>query len=67
MDFQLTDEQKQVINHKLGSHARVLAVAGSGKTTTMVYWADHLINRQGVDPRSIRYFNVQPPGPGPIF
>lgn len=54
MAINLTDEQKDVINHELGSHARVLAVAGSGKTTTMVYWAHHLIARQGVDPRSIR-------------
>ena len=31
----LTDEQQQIINHS-GCHARVSAVAGSGKTTTMV-------------------------------
>ena len=30
----LTEEQKSVVYHPLGKHARVLAVAGSGKTTT---------------------------------
>lgn len=54
MKHDLTDEQKEVINHPLGSHARVLAVAGSGKTTTMVYWTHHLIMNHKVDPKSIR-------------
>lgn len=30
-----TAEQRQVIAHPPGQHARVLAVAGSGKSTTM--------------------------------
>ena len=29
----LTSEQEQVVHHPLGYHARVLAVAGSGKST----------------------------------
>ncbi|MFN7989776.1 MAG: ATP-dependent helicase [Thermoanaerobaculia bacterium] len=33
----LTDEQVAVVRHTPGKHARVLAVAGSGKTTTMVH------------------------------
>ena len=34
--MKLTQEQLQVVHHPLGQHARVLAVAGSGKSTTMV-------------------------------
>ena len=41
--MQLTPEQKAIIHHPLGQHARVLAVAGSGKTTTMVYRVKYLI------------------------
>jgi len=33
----LTPEQEQVVAHPLGQHARVLAVAGSGKSTTMAH------------------------------
>ena len=43
----LTDEQLHIINHS-GRHARVSAVAGSGKTTTMVARVGHLL-QQGVD------------------
>lgn len=46
--MQLTDEQKAVIAHPLGQHARVLAVAGSGKTTTMTYRVKHLIEQHNV-------------------
>jgi len=42
----LTEEQQCIIAHK-GGHARVSAVAGSGKTTTMVQRIGHLL-RQGV-------------------
>jgi hypothetical protein len=31
----LTDEQLAIVRHDLSSHAKVLAVAGSGKTSTM--------------------------------
>lgn len=41
----LTEEQQRIINHA-GGHARVSAVAGSGKTTTMVERIGHLL-RQG--------------------
>ncbi len=49
----LTKEQKQVVLHPLGSHARVLAVAGSGKTTTMVHRIDHLVREQAIPPENI--------------
>jgi DNA helicase-2/ATP-dependent DNA helicase PcrA len=42
----LTDEQLRIINHS-GKHARVSAVAGSGKTTTMVARVGQLL-QQGV-------------------
>lgn len=41
----LTEEQKQVIEHPEGRHARVLAVAGSGKTTTMAHRLKYLIEQ----------------------
>lgn len=43
----LTDEQLRIINHS-GGHARVSAVAGSGKTTTMVARVGQLL-QQGVN------------------
>lgn len=47
-----TDEQMAVILHEEG-HAKVGAVAGSGKTTTMVSRIEQLL-RWGADPRRIR-------------
>jgi len=49
----LTDEQQAVINHPRGRHARVLAVAGSGKTTTMAHRVKFLIQEAQVSPKSI--------------
>ena len=43
MDYTLTSEQQRIIEHPLHRHARVLAVAGSGKTTTMVHRVHHLV------------------------
>ncbi|MBU1567879.1 MAG: ATP-dependent helicase [Proteobacteria bacterium] len=40
----LTKEQQRIISHS-GGHARVSAVAGSGKTTTMVERIGHLLRR----------------------
>lgn len=45
----LTSEQRAVIGHA-GGHARVAAVAGAGKTTTLVRRVIHLLAR-GEDPR----------------
>jgi len=50
---ELTAEQKAIIEHPLGEHARVLAVAGSGKTSTMVERVIDLVTRRGVNPGSI--------------
>jgi DNA helicase-2/ATP-dependent DNA helicase PcrA len=51
-----TNEQLAIIAHPLRQHARVLAVAGSGKTTTIVLRVAHLIKELGVDPRGVRVF-----------
>lgn len=54
MPRELTDEQKAIIAHPLGKHARVLAVAGSGKTSTMVERVYHLVTERNQDPQKIR-------------
>ncbi len=51
---QLTPEQEQVIQHPLGFHARVLAVAGSGKSTTMAHRIRHLVQDCHVRPSTIQ-------------
>ncbi len=45
----LTPEQQQVIHHP-GGHARVVAVAGAGKTTTLTHFIAQRL-AQGVSPR----------------
>lgn len=52
-EFIPTEQQKKVIAHIEG-HARVLAIAGSGKTTTMVYRIKNLIENHNVNPKKIR-------------
>lgn len=57
----LTPEQLEVITHPLGYHARVLAVAGSGKSTTMAYRIKHLIQSYQIRSNAIQVlmFNSQ--------
>ena len=47
----LTDQQKCVVHHR-NEHARVMAVAGSGKTTTLVHRVLFLLS-QGFEPRRV--------------
>jgi DNA helicase-2/ATP-dependent DNA helicase PcrA len=49
----LTSEQQEVIHHPLGMHARVLAVAGSGKSTTLAHRVKYLVMHKHVPPESI--------------
>jgi DNA helicase II / ATP-dependent DNA helicase PcrA len=49
-----TEEQLKVIKHPIGLHAKVLAVAGSGKTTTMVERVKHLVLNENVSPNQIQ-------------
>lgn len=51
--YSLTPEQEAVILHPLGKHARVLAVAGSGKTTTMAHRVKYLVQNEGINPARI--------------
>jgi DNA helicase-2/ATP-dependent DNA helicase PcrA len=48
-----TAEQWQVIRHAPGKHAKVMAVAGSGKTSTMVLRIRHLVEELGRDSNGI--------------
>jgi DNA helicase-2/ATP-dependent DNA helicase PcrA len=50
----LTDEQLAVMHHPLGRHARVLAVAGSGKSFTMACRIQHLVMDCHIPPHSIK-------------
>ncbi|MCZ2720334.1 UvrD-helicase domain-containing protein [Marinomonas sp. 15G1-11] len=50
-----TDEQQHVIQHDLASHAKVVAVAGAGKTTTLIARIEFLL-QQGVPVQKIGVF-----------
>lgn len=52
MTMQPTSEQHRIIHHTEG-HALVFAVAGSGKTTTMIERILHLVRNAGVRPNRI--------------
>jgi superfamily I DNA/RNA helicase len=54
MPLHLTSEQQVIIEHEPTSRATVLAVAGSGKTTTMVLRVAWLVREQGVPREQIR-------------
>lgn len=49
----LTPEQETVVHHPLDTHARVLAVAGSGKSTTMAHRIQYLVQEQHIRPSAI--------------
>lgn len=51
-NYKPTNQQQNVINYVNG-HARVLAVAGSGKTSTMVHRIINLISNHHVNPNKI--------------
>ena len=51
--IKLTAEQRAVVDHPRG-HARVVAVAGSGKTQTMVMRCLDLVQNKGVSPDHIK-------------
>ena len=51
--MQLTREQEMVVEHPLKHHAKVLAVAGAGKTSTLAYRVQHLITHEHIDPKHI--------------
>jgi DNA helicase-2/ATP-dependent DNA helicase PcrA len=53
-DIHLTDEQQAVIHHPIGMHARVLAVAGSGKSYTMACRIKHLVMDCHSPPHAMR-------------
>ncbi|MGQ4002344.1 ATP-dependent helicase [Francisellaceae bacterium CB299] len=50
--MQYTQEQQNIIKHDINSHAIVSAVAGSGKTQTLIARIEHLLS-QGVSPSKI--------------
>jgi DNA helicase-2/ATP-dependent DNA helicase PcrA len=54
ININLTEEQQAVIHHPIGKHARVLAVAGSGKSFTMACRIQHLVQDCHIAPHSIR-------------
>ncbi len=53
-DINLTDEQQAVIHHPVDMHARVLAVAGSGKSYTMACRIKHLVMDCNIPPHAMR-------------
>ena len=55
MQTQLTPEQLAVVESSIDSHSKIIAVAGAGKTTTLIARINHLID-QGVMPDRIAVF-----------
>lgn len=57
--IELNEEQKKIVEHDINADQLVLACAGSGKSTTMVYRVKYLIEK-GIQPENIMMttFNV---------
>ena len=51
----LTIEQQAVVESNIDTHSKIIAVAGAGKTTTLISRINHLIE-QGVQPDKIAVF-----------
>lgn len=51
--MELTEEQAAVVKAPADTNARIIAVPGSGKTTTVVHRVAYLVNELGVDPEKI--------------
>jgi len=51
--MELTEEQAAVVKAPADMNARIIAVPGSGKTTTVVHRVAYLVNELGVDPEKI--------------
>ena len=49
--MQYTQEQQNIINHDIKSHAIVSAVAGSGKTQTLIARIEHLLSEDIAPPK----------------
>lgn len=52
--MQLTDEHLAIVHHDLNAHAKVLAIAGACKTTTMLERVEYLVRQGHVHERAIR-------------
>lgn len=50
----LSEEQQRIVEHDRAANARVLAVAGSGKTTAMVHRVASLVSAPDTEARDIR-------------
>ena len=56
----LTPEQEEVVHHPIGNHARVLAVAGSGKSTTLAHRIQYIVNTSQAHPTQIQVLMYNP-------
>ncbi|EGR33951.1 hypothetical protein IMG5_029931 [Ichthyophthirius multifiliis] len=52
-NFNFNEEQKQIILEKKYQSMQILACAGSGKTTTILYRVQYLINQNNINPTNI--------------